>query len=396
MAGDRVDVRASPSQEPGNILEALQGIKVHGASDFIRGIMTAQLALKHRQNKNQRQRIVVFVASPMNVNMPKLEQLGRALKKNNVSLDVVSLGEQDANADKIQRLLNAVNNQDTSHVVEVPQGAVVSEAVLASPILREPGDAAAPGGPGDMLDLEVDPSADPDLYMALRMSLEEENRRQREQAGVTGAEGGQGSAEETGGDSAMPDAGTAAVDEAAPINQEATTATEIENMESIDPELKLALLLSLRTEQSSSAAAAADGTANVEASAGDGKGTAGDTAMQPQPQAQTQSQNAAEQVTATGEVSKEKERGEKQITSPLDTSTKIQRDASEGGVTSQLGATSALLDPSSFSDPSFVQQITESAVDSKLSKNAQQADKEDKKEGDEKEKGKNKDKENDA
>ena len=40
-------------------------IKIDGKSDFMTGIQIAQMALKHRSNKSQRQRIVVFVASPI-------------------------------------------------------------------------------------------------------------------------------------------------------------------------------------------------------------------------------------------------------------------------------------------------------------------------------------------
>ena len=39
-------------------------MKIDGKSDFMTGIQIAQMALKHRSNKSQRQRIVVFVASP--------------------------------------------------------------------------------------------------------------------------------------------------------------------------------------------------------------------------------------------------------------------------------------------------------------------------------------------
>ena len=40
-------------------------IILDGKSDFMTGIQIAQMALKHRSNKSQRQRIVVFVASPI-------------------------------------------------------------------------------------------------------------------------------------------------------------------------------------------------------------------------------------------------------------------------------------------------------------------------------------------
>ena len=46
-------------------LRAHTEIDVEGESNFTAAVQIAQLALKHRQNKNQRQRIVIFVASPI-------------------------------------------------------------------------------------------------------------------------------------------------------------------------------------------------------------------------------------------------------------------------------------------------------------------------------------------
>ena len=46
-------------------VSALSEMQIRGKADVIRGIQTATLALKHRQNKNQKQRIVCFVGSPV-------------------------------------------------------------------------------------------------------------------------------------------------------------------------------------------------------------------------------------------------------------------------------------------------------------------------------------------
>lgn len=52
----------------------------------VRGIQIAQLVLKHRQNKNQKQRIVCFVGSPVSATKKQMETLGKNLKKNNVAI----------------------------------------------------------------------------------------------------------------------------------------------------------------------------------------------------------------------------------------------------------------------------------------------------------------------
>ncbi|KAI8025821.1 hypothetical protein LOK49_LG02G00743 [Camellia lanceoleosa] len=49
--------------------------------------------------------------------------IGRKLKKNSVALDIVNFGEEDeGKAEKLEALLAAVNNNDSSHIVHVPAG----------------------------------------------------------------------------------------------------------------------------------------------------------------------------------------------------------------------------------------------------------------------------------
>ena len=76
-------------------------------------LTTFKLALKHRQNKNQRQRIILFVGSPIKAKDSQLVALGKRLKRNNVSVDVVNFGESELNNEKLESFLNAVNNNNT-------------------------------------------------------------------------------------------------------------------------------------------------------------------------------------------------------------------------------------------------------------------------------------------
>jgi 26S proteasome regulatory subunit N10 len=71
-----------------------------------------QLALKHRQNKNQKQRIIVFVGSPVDEDEKSLVKLGKKLKKNNVAVDVVNFGEEAENTTKLDAFVQAVNSSD--------------------------------------------------------------------------------------------------------------------------------------------------------------------------------------------------------------------------------------------------------------------------------------------
>lgn len=67
-------------------------IEVSGDSNLSRAIQIASLSLKHRANKNQRQRIIAMVASPLSETVKELEAIGKKLKKNQIAIDIVNLG----------------------------------------------------------------------------------------------------------------------------------------------------------------------------------------------------------------------------------------------------------------------------------------------------------------
>ena len=62
----------TPTQDEGQLVSALHKVKQSGEADLATAINVASLALKHRQNKNQRQRIIAFVGSPVSANDQQL------------------------------------------------------------------------------------------------------------------------------------------------------------------------------------------------------------------------------------------------------------------------------------------------------------------------------------
>lgn len=188
MAGKGVRVLVTPTSDLGKILACMHGLEIGGEVNLVAGIQVAQLALKHRQNKKQQQRIIVFVGSPIKHDKKVLEMIGRKLKKNNVALDIVDFGEEgDGKAEKLEALLAAVNSNDSSHIVHVPPGpSALSDVLINTPIFIGDGEggrgfaaaaaAAADGVSG--FEFGVDPNLDPELALALRVSMEEERARQ--------------------------------------------------------------------------------------------------------------------------------------------------------------------------------------------------------------------------
>lgn len=251
-AGDRIEVLITPTSDLGRMVAEIANVKIGGHSDLLRGIQTAQLALKHRQNKNQKQRIVAFVGSPVTASEKELETLGKNLKKNNVSLDLVSFGEVDENTPKLDKLLQAVNSNETSHVLSVPVGPkLLSDVLLSSPILSEGGEgaaaAAAAGGGDGGYEFGINPNDDPELALALRISMEEERARQQAaEGGAPPADGAPAPAAPTAGAAGEAPAatGAAAGGGAAPIASDADVLGAMG--EDMDEELRQALLLSMQ------------------------------------------------------------------------------------------------------------------------------------------------------
>ena len=95
----RPEVLVTHTKELGQILAAVHKTSTNlgRTASIPTAIAIAQLALKHRQNKTLRQRVVVFVGSPLEDVSPEAERalvrLAKKLKKNNVALDVVAFGD---------------------------------------------------------------------------------------------------------------------------------------------------------------------------------------------------------------------------------------------------------------------------------------------------------------
>ncbi|EEY58751.1 26S proteasome non-ATPase regulatory subunit, putative [Phytophthora infestans T30-4] len=185
MAGKSVQVLASPTDNMGTLLSAIHRVKIGGSMKLANAIQVAQLALKHRRNKTGGQRVVVFIGSPIEEDEKQLTKIGKLLKKNNIAVDVVSMGDLDANATKLQAFVDAASSNNNSHLVTVPAGVLPSDVLVSSPVLHGDDGAAAAaassGGGGNDAFAEyggVDPSMDPELALALRVSMEEERARQ--------------------------------------------------------------------------------------------------------------------------------------------------------------------------------------------------------------------------
>jgi 26S proteasome regulatory subunit N10 len=186
MGGRGPEVLATLTTDHGKILAGIHDTHITGAPHLTTGIQVAALALKHRLNKLQRQRVIVFVGSPVEEDVKALVKLAKKMKKNSVAVDFVNFGEEGENTEKLEKFIEAVNSGDNSHLVTIPPGPhLLSDILRNSPIIKEDDDGmdtsgmgGAPGGSNDAdFEFGVDPSVDPELALALRMSLEDEKAR---------------------------------------------------------------------------------------------------------------------------------------------------------------------------------------------------------------------------
>ncbi|PNY27148.1 Uncharacterized protein TCAP_02923 [Tolypocladium capitatum] len=195
MGGKGPEVLVTLTMDQGKILDGLHRTKkkIGGSSHLKTGIQVATLALKHRQNRSQRQRVIVFICSPIEEDEKELIQLAKKMKKGNISVDFVLFGDldDDDTQKKLQAFNDAVKGSEGSHLVIIPPSSkLLSDQLIATPILLGE-NASGQGGQGSLgglgggneeFEFGFDPAMEPELALALRMSMEEEKARQEKRA----------------------------------------------------------------------------------------------------------------------------------------------------------------------------------------------------------------------
>ena len=196
--GGNIRLLSSPTdgQNEGRLLSLLHGLKTEGkgGGQFLSAVKTAFLALKHRRNKLGGQRIIAFVGSPLEVDLTELKKLASSLKKNNVAVDLILLGENDLNRERLEEFIKVVSKDEdgrpNSSLLVAPPGSELSALLISSTIYTGGGGGGGGGrggashagggggggggGAGGFADYGgIDPNLDPELAMAMRISMEE-------------------------------------------------------------------------------------------------------------------------------------------------------------------------------------------------------------------------------
>ncbi|CAD5212220.1 unnamed protein product [Bursaphelenchus xylophilus] len=180
-----VEVLSTITRDDRKLFTKLHEVVVGGNCRLVNAIKIAHLALRHRQNRNHKMRIIVFIGSPIEgIQQSEFIRLAKKLKKEKVNVDFVCFGEasQSENDEKVlQEFVDTLNSKDsqTSNLLSVNSGGKLTDALVSSPICQGE-DGAIGGGGMDFGNLEEE---DPELALALRVSLEEQRQRQQREAG---------------------------------------------------------------------------------------------------------------------------------------------------------------------------------------------------------------------
>uniref|UniRef100_A0A914LJS4 26S proteasome non-ATPase regulatory subunit 4 n=1 Tax=Meloidogyne incognita TaxID=6306 RepID=A0A914LJS4_MELIC len=177
---NRVEVLNSLLTDDRKLMVRLHSLEINGSTKIFPGVKTAYLALKHRKIRTHKMRIIVFVGSPLDQLLTEKDsflKFAKKLKKEKVNADFVLFGEAMAENNQIvSDFINILNGPDGqgSHLLVVPAGDTkLYDAILRSPICEGGGNIGAGA------DFGINEEDDPELAMALRISLEEQRVRQQ-------------------------------------------------------------------------------------------------------------------------------------------------------------------------------------------------------------------------
>lgn len=133
----------------------------------------------------------MFNCSPIEEDEKNLVKLAKKMKKSGISIDIIAFGElSDDTTRKLQAFSDNVQSAEGSYLATIPPSAnLLSDSLITTPIVggegasNTGGDSSSGGGGGgpsggNDFEFGVDPSVDPELALALRMSFEEEKARQ--------------------------------------------------------------------------------------------------------------------------------------------------------------------------------------------------------------------------
>lgn len=170
MSGKGKQILTTPTNEPAQVFAQYSKIPINDYVGLARSIQIARLAMKHRVNKNQHERLVIFIASAITENPEDLYVLARNLRRDGTNVDIINICCPE-NMEVLKNFHEIVNVENESRLVNYAGGASrLNDLLKEGGILG--GQVAADGGFAEEMD--------PEMEMVIRISLEEERKRLEE------------------------------------------------------------------------------------------------------------------------------------------------------------------------------------------------------------------------
>lgn len=175
MAGRSVEVLCTPTADNSRVSACMAEAKVSGEIHFVEALKICALVLKNRQNTALRQRIFMFVGSTIREKEEELKGIARKLNKHQIAVTVAAFGDLSGEQrGKLDTFVQLASQEDNSSVIYIDTGRNICDSLLDAPVFS--------GGAEKFATAELE-AEDPELKMALEMSLkDEEDRRKRETA----------------------------------------------------------------------------------------------------------------------------------------------------------------------------------------------------------------------
>ena len=82
--------------------------------------------------------LIVFMNFRSPIKADEIVKLAKKLKKEKVNIDIVSFGEDEDNTDILNKFITTINGKEGtgSHLVTIPPGPHLSDALVSSPIVQ--------------------------------------------------------------------------------------------------------------------------------------------------------------------------------------------------------------------------------------------------------------------
>jgi 26S proteasome regulatory subunit N10 len=164
LGSKQFGIQASLTTRQEKVSKAIAQIKRGGRAELEQGVRCAFLALRHRDPRLSKRRVIVLIGSQHTMTEESADKLAADANREGVAIDIVAFGDDVNDIEVLESLVSKI--QAPSNFVRANSGTVIlSDIILSSPI-----------GPGEGSSRTIlDPSMedDPDVALAIRQSLEQ-------------------------------------------------------------------------------------------------------------------------------------------------------------------------------------------------------------------------------